>query len=56
MDVAEHESFDGEMLCYIIDNERRGAVVGADYLKPHKVYPLRSGESYDITPKRIKTN
>lgn len=56
IDIAEHGTFDGEMLFYVIDNERRGAVMGSKYLIPHKVYPLRPGESYDtVTPiKRIK--
>ena len=54
IDVAEHGTFGDTILCYIIDNERRGAVIGADYLLPHKVYPLRNGESYYVELKRIK--
>ena len=56
IDIAEHGTFDGEMLFYVIDNERRGAVVSSKYLIPHKVYPLRPGESYDTVTsiKRIK--
>lgn len=51
--AAEHESSKGDILFYIIDNERKGAVIGGWGLKPHKVYPLREGESYDIKIDKI---
>ena len=54
LDIAEHESFDGEFLFYIKDNENREAVVGGDYLIPLKTFPLRPGETKEIKIKRIK--
>ncbi|MBO6252974.1 MAG: hypothetical protein J6O49_04890 [Bacteroidaceae bacterium] len=53
MGIAEHGSFH-DILCYIIDNERRGAVIEASYLKPFKVYPLRQGEKSEIKLKKIQ--
>ena len=53
MDIAEHGSFH-DILCYVIDNERRSAVIEASYLKPFKVYPLRQGEKSEIKLKKIQ--
>ena len=53
LDIAEHESFDGEFLFYIKDNENREAVVGGEYLIPLKTFPLRPGETKEIKIKRI---
>ncbi len=53
VDVAEHTDFSDRVICYIIDNEKRGAVIDADALRPFKVYPLRENEKKEIELKRI---
>ena len=52
--VAEHESFSSEVLCYLRDITGAGCVMGAEYLTPVKVYPLRPNESCEIKLDKIK--
>ena len=53
VDIAEHGSFH-DIICYVIDNERRSAVIEISYLKPFKIYPLRQGEKSEIRLKKIQ--
>lgn len=54
MKVAEHTNYSGRVICYIIDNEKRGAVIDCDSLIPFKTFPLRPGELNEIKLEKIK--
>ena len=40
MGIAEHNIWN-QLVCYLIDNEKRGVVIECASVKPFKVYPLR---------------
>jgi len=52
--VAEHESFPGDILCYLRDITGAGCVMDGEHLTPVKVFPLRPGENYEIKLDKIK--
>lgn len=54
MGIAEHNMWH-QLVCYLIDNEKRGVVIEGVSVKPFKVYPLREGEKSKIKLEKIKT-
>ena len=53
MGIAEHNAWN-QLVCYLIDNEKRGVVIDGVSVKPFKVYPLREGEDKKIKLKKIE--
>lgn len=53
MGIAEHNIWN-QLVCYLIDNEKRGVVIEGASVKPFKVYPLREGENEKIKLKKIE--
>ena len=53
MGIAEHNIWN-KLVCYLIDNEKRGVVIEGTSVKPFKVYPLREGENEKIKLKKIE--
>lgn len=53
MGIAEHNMWN-QLVCYLIDNEKRGVVIEGASVKPFKVYPLRQGEKSEIKLKKIQ--
>lgn len=53
MGIAEHNVWN-RLVCYLIDNEKRGVVIESDSVKPFKVYPMREGENEKIKLKKIE--
>ena len=54
MGIAEHNTWN-QLVCYLIDNEKRGVIIEGASVKPFKVYPLRGGENEKIKLEKIKT-
>jgi hypothetical protein len=54
MGIAEHNIWN-QLVCYLIDNEKRGVVIEGASVKPFKVYPLREGENEKIKLEKIET-
>lgn len=53
VDIAEHGIFE-QIVCYLIDNEGKGAVMSSYALEPFKVYPLRENEIKTIHLDKIE--
>ena len=53
VDIAEHGIFE-QVVCYLIDNEGRGAVMSSYALEPFKVCPLRENERKTIQLDKIE--
>ena len=53
-DVKLHPYDNTEIICYIIDREKKGLIIGSDGIRVVKQFPLRNKEKKNIVIKRIK--